>query len=354
MDPRVTELARIITDHSTEIKEGDKVLIQGSAEARPLLLEIYRRSVQRGAEALLNVQIGQDRIFFKDGHESLFDKMGTVHEFMYNAMDVMVNIYGPENTRSLAGVDPMRLRRSSKAAEAVSERLMRGDVRWVVAAYPTNALAQDAGMDLEDYEGFVYGATNVDYPEMKERGERVKAVFDEAVDVHLVAAGTDLKLRFDRRPGKVSWGKRNLPDGEVFYAPVEDGTEGVITYEYPALYGGQEVRGVRLAFEAGKVVEASADTNEAFLLATLDTDLGARILGEFGIGMNDGIQSYSRNVLFDEKMGGTVHLALGRSYPETGGVNRSAVHWDMVKDLRAGGELRVNGKLAVQGGRLVI
>ena len=206
-------------------------------------------------------------------------------------------------------------------------------------------------MSLTDYADFVYGACLLDWDAEEERMQAIKERFDRAERVRIVGDGTDLTLGIDGRQGVVSAGFRNMPDGEVFYCPVENSAEGVITYsEYPAVYLGNDVERARLVFREGRVVEASADAGDEFLQQVLRTDDGASRLGELGLGCNPGIQRFTRNVLFDEKIAGTVHLALGGSYTYAGGKNESAVHWDMVKDLRAGGELWVDGELVQRDG----
>jgi aminopeptidase len=222
---------------------------------------------------------------------------------------------------------------------------------WVGCYYPTTAAAQDAGLPHAAFEDFLYGACLIDWHELRERMERIAKNFDRAETVRIVAPETDIAFSLVGRQGKVDALSANMPGGEIFYSPIEDSAEGVITYsEYPACYLGHEVEGVRLRFEGGTIVEASATSDEEFLLGTLDTDDGARRLGEFGIGCNPGIERYMRNTLFDEKMAGTVHLAVGTGFPQIGGKNASAIHWDMVKDLRQGGRIELDGTVVQENG----
>jgi aminopeptidase len=230
-------------------------------------------------------------------------------------------------------------------------RTMAMEVPWVVCEYPVQATAQDAGMTLGAFEDFVFGAVLLDWDAEAEKMRRILERFDAASEARIVADGTDLTLSLAGRTGAVDDGHVNMPGGEVFYAPVEDSAEGVVTFsEFPAVRFGQEVGGARLAFEGGRIVDASAASNEAFLLQMLDLDEGARRLGELGIGCNPGIQRFSRNLAFDEKIGGTIHLALGNSYSFIGGRNVSAIHWDIVKDLRNGGRLYADGELVQEAG----
>jgi aminopeptidase len=222
---------------------------------------------------------------------------------------------------------------------------------WVGCYYPTTAAAQDAGLPPAAFEDFFYGAVLIDWHDLRDRMERIAEHFDRAETVRIVAPETDITFSLAGRQGKVDALSANMPGGEIFYSPIEDSAEGVITYsEYPACYLGHEVEGVRLRFEGGTIVEASATSDEEFLLGTLDTDEGARRLGEFGIGCNPGIQRHMRNTLFDEKMAGTIHLAVGTGFPQIGGKNASGIHWDMVKDLRQGGRMELDGTVVQENG----
>ncbi|MFZ3073387.1 MAG: aminopeptidase, partial [Thermodesulfobacteriota bacterium] len=225
---------------------------------------------------------------------------------------------------------------------------------WILCNFPTQALAQEADMSFAEYEDFLYGATNIDWGKVKKEEEKLKRVLDAGKEVRIVGVDTDLKISIKGRKAIACYGERNMPDGEVFLSPIEDSAEGYVYYEMPAIYQGREVTGIRLRFRKGKVVEASADKNEAFLLQMLDTDKGARFLGELGVGVNYGIQQFSKDILFDEKIGGTVHLAVGRSYEEAGGKNKSAIHWDMIKDLRRNGAIYIDGKPVQRNGRFLI
>lgn len=236
----------------------------------------------------------------------------------------------------------------------------RARKKWSLTLYPTAHAASQAGMTGEEFGAFVMRAMFLDRPdpvaawgEVRERQARLIERLTRADRVRIEAPGTDLTLRVESRTWANSDGKRNMPSGEVFTGPIEDSAEGVVTFTIPAGYGGRMVRGARLVFRAGEVVEASAEEGEDVLRAALATDPGARRLGELGIGTNDGIQTPTGNILFDEKIGGTVHLALGRAYPETGGTNKSAIHWDLITDLRTGGRLSLDGEAVQEGGRFV-
>jgi aminopeptidase len=265
--------------------------------------------------------------------------------------DAVIAVVAPENTRDPSGVEPWRLQALRTALRPSMERMLSGEQPWVGCQYPTPALAQDAGMATDLYADFLYGACLLDWDAERERMQRYADRFDAAEQVRVVGTGTDLTLSIAGRSMKVDAGGANIPGGEVFCSPVEDSAEGEITFaEFPAVYSGRDVAGVRLRFESGSVVDASAETNEDLLLETLDTDDGARRLGELGIGCNPGITRHTRSTLFDEKIDGTVHLALGNGIHEIGGTNVSAVHWDIVKDLRPGGRIELDGEVVQQDG----
>jgi aminopeptidase len=268
--------------------------------------------------------------------------------------DAFISISASENVREGSELPPDRRRLLQQRMEPLRRRQMAMEVPWVICEYPTNAAAQESGLTLRDYEEFVYGAVLRDSDAEARRMAGIAALFDEADEVRIVGERSDLTLSLAGRHGAIDDGHINMPGGEVFYSPIEDSAEGEITFcEFPAMYFGHEVSEVRLVFEAGLVVEASAASGEDFLLRTLDTDEGARRLGELGIGCNPGIQRFSKNVGFDEEIDGTVHLAIGNSYSSTGGRNVSSVHWDMVKDLHNAGRLYFDGRLAQAGGRWV-
>jgi aminopeptidase len=266
--------------------------------------------------------------------------------------DALIAIDAPENTRDAASVDSERMAAVQGAYRPAMERIFRHEVAWVGCQYPTPALAQDAGMGTREFADFLYGACLRDWDAERERMQRFADRFDAAEEVRIVGDDTDIRLSMAGRPMKVDAGGANIPGGEFFGCPVEDSAEGTIAFtEFPAVYGGREVNGIRLRFEGGKVVDASAETNEDYLVEMLDSDEGSRRLGELGIGCNPGITRYMRNTLFDEKIDGTVHLALGNGMPDLGGQNESRIHWDIVKDLRLPGtRIELDGEVVQHDG----
>lgn len=351
-DPRIDQLARTLVTYSTELTAGDRVLIQGSELSQPLAIAVYREALRVGALPTIwstFEEVGW--VMFNQGSEQ---QIGWLDPLLLEAgrqVDAYISLRAPANLKMLSGVDPARQVLAQKARRPFLDLVLQK--RWVLCELPTLALAQEAGMSLEELEDFSFGAVSVDWPGMRDELRRRKAQLEAGREVRIVGPGTDIRLGVAGRTWIPDDGKHNMPGGEIFTGPIEDSVDGEISYDFPAVYGGREVDGVRLRFQAGTVVDASARTGEEYLIAMLDADAGARRLGELGIGTNDGIQRFSKSVLFDEKIGGTIHLAIGRSYEETGGTNQSAVHWDMVKDLRTDGEIQLDGKTIQRNGRFL-
>ena len=365
-DPRVEGLASILVGYSTEVKKGETVAIEGSSMAEPLLLAVYERVLKAGAHPILNVGLeGQSVAYYKHAGDEQLDWISPVSEWMADSVDVRIAIAASANTRELSAIPPERQTRRQAATGdllgKMMERSAAGDFRWVVTLFPTNAFASEAEMSLVDYEDFYYGACLADDSDPLTAWQRTSAETERLAEwiqgheeVRVVAPGTDIKLGIAGRTFIPCTGRHNMPDGEFFTGPIEDSVEGEVTFHLPALIGGREVSGVKLRFESGKVVDAGAERGEEFLIELLDTDEGARRLGELGIGTNYAIDRGTREVLLDEKLGGTVHMAVGRSYPESGGVNESAVHTDLVCDLRGGGKIVVDGEDFQVDGKFVV
>jgi aminopeptidase len=365
-DPRVERLAKILVGYSTEVKEGEVVSIDGESGAEPLLLAVYEEVLKAGGHPILNVALdGQAVSYYKHASDAQLDWVSPVSEWLLDNVDVRIAIGASANTRELSAVRPERqMRRQTATGELLAramERSAKGEFRWCYTLYPTNAYASEAEMSLPDYEDFYYGACLAAdgdpltaWQRASEECVRLAEWIDGHEEVRVVAPGTDIRLGIAGRKFIPCDGRHNMPDGEFFTGPVEDSVEGEVTFHLPATIGGREVAGARLRFEAGKVVEASAERGEEYLVELLDTDPGARRLGELGIGTNYAIDRGTREVLLDEKLGGTVHMAVGRSYPESGGVNESAVHTDLVCDLRLGGKLEVDGTVMQEDGKFVV
>jgi aminopeptidase len=352
VDPRDAAYARLLVD-CIRPEPGWQVLVRSQPLARPLVEEVTRELARRGVRALVRLRFESvGGPFLREAPLELLGDLPPIERNELESADSYVAIVAPENTRNGSDVPAERIGLHMQTLRRYSEPFLSDRKPWVGCYYPTQAAAQDAGMSLPAFAELVYGAVLVDWESLRREMERIAERFDRARSVRVVGEGTDLTFSLEGREGKIDAMGANMPGGEVFYSPVEDSAEGVISYsEYPACYLGHEVAGVRLRFEGGTVVEASATRDEAFLLDTLDTDEGARRLGEFGIGCNPGIQRHVKNTLFDEKMAGTVHLAVGTGFPQLGGENVSAVHWDMVKELRNGGRIELDGETVQESGQ---
>ncbi len=350
-DPRLERYAGILIDTCVGVEPGWQVIILASPLARPLVDEVARQLGARGAYALLRQNMGGNLPWAMEAPEELLETLPSIEGFAFENADALIAIDAPENTRETSALSADRLARLQGAVRPYAERVFTNDLKWVGCNYPTPALAQDAGMSLRDYEDFLFGACLLDWDAERERMSRYAERFDAADEVRIVGAETDLTLSLVGRNAKVDAGGANMPGGEFYYSPVEDSAEGKIAFtEFPAPYAGREVNGIRLRFEGGRVVDASAESEEDFLIEQLDRDEGARGLGELGIGCNPGITRFMKNTLFDEKIDGTIHLALGNGLPEIGGTNQSDIHWDIVKDLRPGGQILLDGVVVQENG----
>jgi len=323
--------------------------------ARPLLEEIMKQLGVRGAYPLLRLTFSggsaYHRAWLRHAPLDVISEPASIEAHAWEHCNAFLGVAAPENTRDGADIPAERTSAVGQAYRGARSRLHREEIPSVLCWYPTPALAQDAGMTLPAFEDFLYGACLVDWAAEHARIARYARLFDEADEVRIVGAGTDMTLSIAGRRAEVDAGTGNMPGGEFFLCPVETSAQGTIAFtEVPALWGGREMRGVHLRFSGGRVVDASAESEEAFLLETLDTDEGARRIGELGIGCNPGIDRYMRNIYFDEKMNGTVHVALGAGFEFLGGTNTSAIHWDIVKDLRAGGRIELDGKIVQKDG----
>ncbi len=365
-DPRVQNLARILVEHSAAVAPGDVCTIEGGSAAEPLLQAVYEQVLDAGGNPIVQMAMEEQApAFFEHASDQQLEWVSPTSEWIVENADVRIAVMASQNTRALSGVPPERQTRMQAARQHLMRRMMErsaeGSYRWALTLFPTHAYASESGMSLTDYEDFYYGAclaTESDpvraWKRQSQETERLKEWIEGRSEVHVTGEGTDLRLGIEGRSFIAAAGKHNMPDGEFFTGPVEDSAEGEVKFHLPATYAGREVAGVRFRFEAGRVVEASAEKGEDFLIQMLDTDEGARRLGELGIGTNYGITDGTGEILLDEKIGGTVHLAVGRSYPETGGVNESAIHWDMICDLRRGGRIEVDGELLQEDGRFQV
>ncbi|MGI9020511.1 MAG: aminopeptidase [Solirubrobacterales bacterium] len=361
-DPRVTNLARILVRYSTEVSEGETCVIEGPVAAEPLIVAVYEEVLTAGGNPIVAMSFeGQAAAYYRLASDAQLEWVSPLSEWAAAESDCRIAIGADTNTRQLSQVDPSRQTMRQSATRHLMETTMNrsaeGSYRWVYTLFPTNGYASDAEMSLQGFEDFYFAAclaTDDDpvgaWRRASEECERLAEWMSGRSEVHVTAPGTDIRLGIEGRTVIPCAGRHNMPDGEFFTGPVEDSVEGEVSFHLPAVIGGREVTGVRFKFEAGKIVDASAERNEDYLIKLLDTDEGARRLGELGIGTNYGIDRGTRDVLLDEKIGGTVHMAVGASYPESGGTNESAVHTDLVCDLRQGGRIEVDGELLQKDG----
>ena len=359
MDPRVEQYAEVLVDTCLDVQPGHQVMVAGSPLGAPLIKAVTRRLALKDAYPIMRISLeGGSMTPLEWTATATLERLAEpapliVHE--WSQIDAMIHVDAPLNVRDRSALDHERQTILQTAHRPMMSRMLEGTLPWTGCQYPCPALAQEAGMSTDEFADFLYGAVLLDWDAERERMQRYCDRFDAAEEVRIVGAGTDIRLSLAGRRGEVDAGGANIPGGEFFFSPLEDSAEGVIEFsEFAGFYGGRDVEGIRLRFEGGRVVEASARTNERFLLDTLDTDEGARRVGELGIGCNPGITRYMKNTLFDEKMDGTIHVAIGNGFPFIGGENVSAIHWDIVKDLRDGGRIELDGEVVQEGGRWLI
>jgi aminopeptidase len=363
-DIRMEKLAELVIRYSTSVKPGDKTAIIGNMLTMPLMKAIFAETLRSGGHPMIFLR-SPDELLYRYGSREQIEYVHEPFKLIYDKYDVRINVFGESNTRELTNVNPEKIEWYSHARRDLLKTMMKrsaaGSLKWVIVPYPVESFAQDAEMSLTEYADFLYRACMPDlndpigyWQNVGREHQRLIKWLKGKKKVHVTGKETDLTLSIEGRKFVSCDGHYNLPDGEIFTGPVEDSAEGYVYYSYPAIEMGREVTGIRLWFHKGKVVKATAEKNEEFLLKLLDTDEGARYLGEFAIGTNYGITGFTREILFDEKIGGSFHMAVGAAPPETGGRNESAIHWDMVCDLRKGGRITVDDVLFYENGKFTV
>jgi aminopeptidase len=364
-DPRVSRLAKVLVHYSVGLQSGQQLHLITSPIAAELSLAIYEEAIKAGANVFVEQYLDEaSELFFKYASDAQLDYVSPVRKLIYETFDAELNIEATSNRRMLSAIDPQRMARRSKANSPLMkgflERASRGELHWCLTVYPNNANAQDADMSLRDYTEFVFaaGMLNQDDPvafwtDLGKRQTRLVDWLKGKEQVNLKGANIDLTMSIQDRLFISCDGKENFPDGEIFTGPVEDSANGWIRFKYPAIFMGQEITDIELWFENGKVIKEKASRNQELLTSSLNTDEGSRYLGELGIGTNYGITQFTKEMLFDEKIGGTFHLAVGAGYPETGSKNDSGIHWDMLCDM-SDSEVKVDGELFYKDGKTVI
>jgi len=369
-DPRVSKLAQTLVNYSVRVKPGDLIYIRGfefSLEAMPLFREVHREVLRAGGHPYVTLmgEESLDYIYFSEASETQLSHVDPLRDYVVRKFDGEIIILGNSNTRYLSSIDPQRQSKFRKTySELMKVKMQRsasGDFRWVGTLFPTSGVAQDAEMSLEEFEDFVYQATYADSEDPVKEWQSVHGEQQRLVDylqgkskITLKGPDVDLSLSTEGRTFINCDGTLNMPDGEVFTSPVEDSLNGWVRFTYPAIEAGREVEGIELYFEGGKVVKATAEKNEEFLQTMLKTDSGASYVGEFSFGTNKNINRFIKNILFDEKIGGTIHMAIGAGLPEAGGKNISAIHWDMICDMHDGGQAFVDDELFYESGEFKV
>ena len=364
-DPRVTKLAQVLVNYSLDLQPGEEISLNVGPQAEELGLAAYKEAVLAGAHVFVQGGLaGAEEVFYKDAADTQLDYVSPVTRLIAERFTALLNLRSFYNTRELSGVDPMRQSRVRKANSEIMkifmERAARKELKWCLTVFPTNASAQEADMSLSEYEDFVYTAGLIDLPDpiagWEEEGERQRELISWLSgkdQVSIKGSNIDMRLSIKERKFIECSGKNNFPDGEIFTAPVEQSVDGWVRYSYPAIHGGREVEDIELWFEDGKVIREKASKGQEMLTALLNTDDGSRYLGEWGIGTNYGIQRFTKNMLFDEKIGGTIHFAVGFGYPESGSQNESGIHWDMLCDM-AESEITIDGELFYKDGKFMV
>jgi len=362
-----TKYAAVLVDYSTDVQKGDLVVIKATSPmAENLVKAVYKRVLEKGANPIVRTSICDlSDIFIKYANDEQLDYVDPITKLEYEKIDKYISIGAPMNVKNMARADKTKMARRSKATRELSELLLgrsaRGEASWVVADVPTHALAQEAKMSFDEYSEFLFNACflNLDDPvakllEMDKEQKRWCEYLNKTSKIRIIGEKTDITFSTEGRKWISCSGLNNYPDGEVFTSPVEDSANGEIYFDFPAIYRGNEAHEIHLTLENGKVIKAVAEKGEEFLNAMFDMDEGSRFVGEIAIGTNEMVQDVTGNILFDEKIGGSIHMAVGASYPETGGKNLSGLHWDIIKNMKNGGEIYADDVLIYKDGKIII
>ncbi|MGL5347598.1 MAG: aminopeptidase [Peptostreptococcaceae bacterium] len=364
-DQRLNKLAKLLVNYSTEVKQGDLVFICADEVATPWLVEVAKEAIKSGANVEYKLETDEIReAKLKYSTDDQLRSGNIIYETLLSKSDVWLTAWGSRNTRALSKIDSDKLKIAQQGAtpwrKIYSERCGDGSLRWCGTQYPTYADAQEACMSMSEYEDFVYGAGLLDsddpvaeWKRISKEQERWVKYLDTKSELHIISQGTDIKVGIKDRKWINCDGKVNFPDGEIFTSPVEDDINGYITFSFPGIFSGKQIEGIKLEVKEGKVIEATAKKGEDLLKVLLDTDEGSSFFGEVAIGTNYGIKEFTSNMLFDEKIGGTVHMAIGDSMPEAGGKNKSSLHWDMLCDMRKDGKIYADGELFYENGKFI-
>jgi aminopeptidase len=364
-DERLEKLARLLVNYSTQVTPGDFVYIRADEVATPWAKAVAREAVKAGGH--VEVVLTSDEIsevILKESTEEQLKEGNLINETLLAKADVWLTAWGSRNVKYASNIDSEKIKHSSIGAKKwrkfYSDRMGDGSLRWCGTQFPALGDAQEAGMSLEEYEDFVYGAGLLhledpvaEWKRISKEQDRWIAYLNTKSSIRIVSGETDVTASVSGRKWINCDGRVNFPDGEIFTSPVEDSVNGKVYFEFPLIYSGKEIQGIRLNIVNGRIKEASAERGEDLLLTILDTDEGARTFGELAIGTNYGIKNITKNILFDEKIGGTFHMAIGDSFPEAGGQNKSVIHWDMIGELRKEGKIYADGELFHENGQFI-
>jgi len=351
-DLRTQKLANLVVDYALQVKPDENVVISGSTEAEEFILALYKEVVLRGAHPILRVSIpGTSPFFYKHANKNQIEKFPDHFDYIVKSSQKYIGIDTEINTRELSTCNPKKITARAKITHPISEYICNSRPKMVRSSvgFPCLAKAQDADMSLQEYEQFLFDACLQDWDKIGKLMDKIKSKFHENSSVHLIGQGVDLKMKVHGKLAKTDIDGENIPMGEIFMAPIRESLNGWIKFDYPAIRDGKEVTDIELKFQDGKVIEAKASKNEDFLKEMLATDENSSYVGELGIGCNPKIDKFTKNLLFDEKIGGTIHLALGSAYKDNGGGNNSAIHWDIVKDMHKA-KLIVDGEILQENG----
>jgi len=357
MDPRIKKLADILVNYSIKVKKGEYIIVSGDTVVQELIKVIYRLIIKKGAYPSLKVSLpGISYIYYKYASQKQLKKFPEISFSEVKKAQGYIGIISDTNTKELSNVNPQKIALRQKVTNKISDYVVnrKDKIRRCSTIFPTEALAQDAEMSLEEYQNFVFGATNQDWVKLSKRIKYLKNQLNEAKEIRLVSEDTDINMKIHKKSFVADCGEENMPGGEIFCAPDPKSVEGYIRFTYPAIKSGVEVTNIYAEFKKGKCVKATADKNEKFLKAMLNIDRGAKYIGELGIGMNPNVTKFTKELLFDEKHVGTIHLAFGMAYKECGEPNKSALHWDIVKNLKNKGEIIADGKVIQRNGKFLI
>ena len=364
-DQRLNKLAKLLVEYSVEVKEGDIVYVCADEVATPWVIEVVKEATKKGAHVEYTLESDEIKeIQLKYGSEKQLKSGNMIYESILSKADVWLTAWGNRNTRMLSRIGSNKLKIHQQGASVwrkiYSDRTGDGSLRWCGTQYPTYADAQEASMSMSEYEDFVYGAGLLDsedpvseWKKISKEQDRWVKYLDSKSSLHIVSEGTDIMIGINGRKWINCDGKQNFPDGEIFTSPLENNINGYITFSFPGIFAGRQIEGIKLEVKDGKVINAWAKKGEELLKSLLETDEGSSFFGEVAIGTNYGIKDFTSNMLFDEKIGGTVHMAIGDSMPEAGGKNKSSLHWDMLCDMRNGGKIYADGELFYENGKFI-